>query len=34
VDEHFSQRRSDRGGILWTLYTMTLWYRRWILREA
>jgi len=34
VDEHFSQRRSDRGSILWTLYTMTLWYRRWILREA
>ena len=33
VDEHFSRRRSDRGGLLWTLFNLTLWYRRWILRE-
>jgi asparagine synthase (glutamine-hydrolysing) len=32
ADEHFSHRRSDRGGLLWTLFNLTLWYRRWILR--
>ena len=29
VDEHFS-RRWDRGGLLWTLFNLTLWHRRWI----
>jgi asparagine synthase (glutamine-hydrolysing) len=32
LDDHFSQRR-DRGQQLWTLFNLTLWYRRWILGE-
>jgi len=34
VDEHFSGRRSDRGGLLWALFSLRLWYRRWILRDS
>ncbi len=32
LDDHFSRRR-DRGSQLWTLFNLTLWYRRWILGE-
>lgn len=32
--EHFSGRRADRGGLIWALFSLTLWYRRWILHEA
>ena len=32
VDEHFARRR-DRGSLLWTLFNLSLWYRRWVLGE-
>jgi len=32
LDQHFARRR-DRGALLWTLFNLTLWYRRWILAE-
>jgi asparagine synthase (glutamine-hydrolysing) len=32
AEEHFSRRR-DRGALLWTLFNLTLWYRRWIRGE-
>ena len=32
VQEHFA-RRALHGGILWTLFCLTLWYRRWLLGE-
>jgi len=32
VDEHFSGRKG-RGRWLWTLFMLSLWYRRWILGE-
>ncbi|CAG0991011.1 asparagine synthase (glutamine-hydrolysing) [Myxococcaceae bacterium] len=31
VDHLFQRRQMHLGGLLWTLYNMTLWYRRWIL---
>jgi asparagine synthase (glutamine-hydrolysing) len=27
-------RRADHGGLLWVLFNLTLWYRRWILAEG
>ena len=32
VDDHFA-RRHDHGGLLWTFFNLTLWYRRWVLGE-
>jgi len=32
ADEHFSRRR-DRGALLWTLFNLSLWYRRWVRNE-
>jgi len=32
LDDHRS-RRADRGSLLWVLFNLTLWYRRWILAE-
>ena len=29
VDAHFDGR-SDHGTLLWTLFNLTLWHRRWI----
>jgi asparagine synthase (glutamine-hydrolysing) len=32
LEEHYGHRY-PRDGILWTLFCLTLWYKRWILRE-
>jgi asparagine synthase (glutamine-hydrolysing) len=33
VEDHFG-RRADHGRLLWMLFNLTLWYRRWILPRA
>jgi asparagine synthase (glutamine-hydrolysing) len=33
VEAHFERRR-DHGTLLWTLFDLTLWYRRWIEQQA
>ncbi len=33
VDAHFDGRR-DRGTLLWTLFNLTLWHKRWIEQES
>jgi asparagine synthase (glutamine-hydrolysing) len=33
VDDHFS-RRADRGALLWTLFNLSLWHKRWVLGDG